>query len=64
MKNPHYFISFIIALVLALAVTKFSFFKGTSYMMYSLLEIIILVPLGIIVISFGHNLIGKLLSKN
>ncbi|MDM5224463.1 hypothetical protein QUF86_27820 [Peribacillus sp. NJ11] len=59
MKNYNVFITFIIASVLALGATNFSIFKGSKYLVYSLLEIAFLVPIGMLVI-YG---IGKIFNR-
>ncbi|MDF9759592.1 hypothetical protein OKW24_001365 [Peribacillus simplex] len=50
MKNHNVFMAFIIALVLALGATNFSIFQGTKYLVYTLLEIAFVVPIGMLVI--------------
>ncbi len=64
MKNHNVLITFIIAFVLALGATNFSIFKGTKYLVYTLLEIAFLVPIGMLVIFGIGKVFNRILIKN
>ncbi|WP_071458484.1 hypothetical protein [Bacillus massilinigeriensis] len=62
MKKP-YFLTVILAFTLALGAVEFSVFEGWKYSLYSLMEALILVPIGMLVISLAVGGIGQFAKK-
>ena len=62
MKNNLYLI-FIISLILAFFATNFSVLKGSKYLFYSLLEVVVLLPIGMLVIYGILNGFDRLFPK-
>ncbi|MBA4538729.1 hypothetical protein H1Z61_16745 [Bacillus aquiflavi] len=63
MENDNVFLIFMLAFIVALAAANFSIISGPKYMFYTLLEVALLVPIGMLVIYAIGNIIDKMFIK-